>query len=311
MWHACEEGLSSPGGAWWDKLTAHVSEEMKVHATQRAEIAYWSRICYAQFTEYVKYWREHDDVRNRTPIAQEKVFDVRYPLPSGRTARLRGKFDAVDVLGASSVFLQENKTKSELDEVSLQRRMQFDVQSMMYLTVLGLIQEAGAWRHWGRCEQAAMLDAGRIAGVLYNVVRRPLSGGKGSIKPHAAKTTKKKYVPAETEVEFIERLRRDYIAAEPDKWFYRVKCHLATGEVERFKRQFLTPILESLCDWYDWVTSEGGRCDPFASSLHWRYPFGVYNAIDETGASEYDAFLATGSEAGMSRVTDVFPELKT
>jgi hypothetical protein len=43
--------------------------------------------------------------------------------------------------------------------------------------------------------------------------------------------------------------------------------------------------------------------------LHYRHPFGSVNWLDEGGASDLDEYLATGSEAGLQRIDDLFPEL--
>jgi len=321
MWHVCEEALASEVSHFGevigttivkDDLQNHIGEQFNSYPLQREEIAHWGNVCAMQFPEYVKFWQNHPDVRNRTPLFQERVFDVPYRLPSGRIVRLRGKFDAGDLLidettGAlGGVYLQENKTKGDIDRAQVERQLDFDLQTMFYLTALyGESSQPG----WYKLENG---DYKRICGVRYNVVRRPLSGGKGNIKPHAAKSTKKTFKAAETMEAFYERLRRDYIAAEPDYWFFRLRCEISEREVSVFRQTCLDPVLEQLCDWYQEVTgADLTPAQPYRTPLNYRHPFGIYNPLEENGATEYDAYMRTGSVVGFRRITELFSELKS
>ena len=296
MWHACEEGLAAGGGeqVWRGKLTEHVRLLYNRYPTQRDELDKWWNVCSIQFPEYVKYWAEHPDVVNRRPMYQELSFDVEYPMRSHRTVRLRGKFDSVDSIGGG-VYLQENKTKGDIDRLQVARHLKFDLQTMLYLVAL-----------------RTMAEAGSVRGVRYNVVRRPLSGGVGSISPHKAKSTKTKVVPAETADEFYERLRRDYIAKDPDYWFFRVRAEVSDRDLEVFTDQCLDPLLENLCSWYEQVTDRTGwqSGTMAAPPLNYRTPFGVWSALEEGGSTEYDHYLESGVEIGLRRVHKLFPELE-
>lgn len=176
-----------------------------------------------------------------------------------------------------------------------------------------------------------------ICGVRYNVVRRPLSGGKGNIKQHEAKTTKARYgtgknsgkllapavhTPAETLEEFVERLRRDYIAADPEYWFFRIISRVSKDDMMDFKRQCLDPLLENVADdaeWFVWCLENNWnhwdyrmRAAEFRehAQRHFRFPFGVWLPLNEGGATDYDHHLETGgSEAGLRRTDRLFPEL--
>lgn len=299
MWHACEEGLAAGGGeqVWRAKLAEHTRPLYHKYPMQRDELDKWWNVCNVQFPEYVKYWAEHPDVVNRKPIAQEKMFDVEYALPSSRAVRLRGKFDSVDLIDGG-IFLQENKTRGDVDRLQIERQLHFDLQTLMYSVALRYINE--------------VIRYGPVLGVRYNICRRPLSGGVGNISPHKAKSTKTKVTPAETGEEFYERLRRDYIAADPDYWFFRVMATITDRDVEVFRRTCLDPILENMCSWYEQVTDktnwQAGTlwCPP----LNYRTPFGVWSALEEGGATEYDMYLDNGVEAGLRRVETCFPELQ-
>ena len=318
MWHVCEEGLAADVDPIL-KLRLYTQAQLSKYPLQRDEIAKWANVCAIQFPEYVKYWAEHPDVKDRQPLMQEQVFDVSYRLPSGRTVRLRGKWDSVDLIDGA-IWLQENKTKGDIDKLQVERQLSFDLQTMMYLVALqaeqsrlddstvkaktgyrgledGTPNPHGAFRHHYP-----------VLGVRYNVVRRPLSGGKGSIRPHGAKSTKTSFTPAETEKEFYERLRRDYIAAEPEYWFFRIRAEIGQRDIEVFRKTCLDPVLETICCWYEQITDIVNRFTNIPP-MNYRTPFGIYNPLDEGGATEYDAYLATGSEAGLRRTEELFPEL--
>ncbi len=131
MWHECEEALAGDG-VWEIALGDHCSAMCRLYPLQREEITKWANVCIVQFPEYVKFWQSHPDVVNRTPLLQEQVFDVPYALPSGRVVRLRGKWDSVDLIDGG-VYLQENKTKGDIDRAQVERQLRFDLQTMLYL----------------------------------------------------------------------------------------------------------------------------------------------------------------------------------
>ena len=323
MWHVCEEALAADVDPLL-KLRMHALDQCQRYPMQREEIAKWANVCGVQFPEYVKYWAEHPDVKNKTSLLQEQVFDVPYALPSGRTVRLRGKWDSVDLVREETegmlgrhrqvtegIWLQENKTKGEVDKLQIERQLKFDLQTMLYLIAL----ETECREDAQDSEVAFKCHSHPILGVRYNVVRRPLSGGKGSIRPHEAKSNKAKgtHTPAETAEHFYERLRADYIAKEPEYWFFRVRAEVSAEDVRVFRDTCLDPLLEHLCDWYDGVTrfqSYNGVRNGYMTPMNYRTPFGIYNSIAEDGATEYDHFLETGSDATLRRVTELFTELK-
>lgn len=300
MWHVCEEALAA-NRDWERDLTVYVKELLNRYRFQQPEIDKWYNVCKVQFPIYVKYWSENDDVTARTPLMQEYAFRIPYQLGSGRTVYLRGKFDAVDLIGADSpgIYLQENKTKSEIVDGDISRQLTFDLQTMLYLTALteGALGE-GVQQDW-----PDEFNDRPIAGVRYNVIRRPLSGGKGTIVQH--KPTKSN--PAgETKEHYFDRLK-GIIEESPKEFFARWKVEVSPAEVERFRRECLDPMLEELCDWWDWVKVG----DPWRAGnrLHFRYPYGVFNPLLEGYATDLDNFLDSGSDVGLRRVTELFTEL--
>lgn len=331
MWHVCEEALASEKRHFGEVVGTTLREDiLKKYAQQlcrrfpyhQEEVEKWYSCCRVQFPEYVKYWSKHPDVANRTPLLSEQTFDVPYHLPSGRTVRLRGKWDSVDLVDGK-VWLQENKSKSEVDGDLIQRQLRFDLQTMAYLVAL-----EQTWK--GNCPMEAL--GSKIAGVRYNVVRRPLSGGKGTIVrskgTQGSKCPKCKGVPIycpkcngtgrvggkpeETKEDYYERLRQ-YIAAEPETYFFRWRVEVSPADVARFRRQCLDPILEQLCDWWEFIAAAGSNPWVFDKgeyhAAHYRFPYGVWNPLTDGNGTDLDHLLDEGSTVGLAKVENLFPEL--
>lgn len=314
MWHVCEEAMAKISGGYKgiheahvEPLREYVQELLRRYPTQRDEIRKWYMVCATQFPIYTRYWSSHPHVATRTPVYQEQVFAEQYGLPSGRSVLLRGKWDSYDLVklrGSTTGWLQENKTKGDVNETQLRRQLTFDLQTMVYLTAL---QCNLGWD-----------DAGhRVAGVRYNVVRRPLSGGKGSIK---RREPSKSNPVGETENEFYQRLA-GYITEEPHTYFMRLEVNVTRDDLDVFRRTCLDPVLENLLDDYEWWDHcKKKKLDPFDAQprnglfpqhcpRHFRFPFGVRNALTEGGQHDLDEFLATGSRLGLEQATNLFPEL--
>lgn len=327
MWHKCEEilaqfpeecGIAAANydqkPPWREPLIHYCKALVQKYPTQRDQILKWFNVCMAQFPVYVNYWRDHQDVVDREPLLQEYAFQIPYRLPtSGRLVYLRGKWDSVDLIGKGkqrAVYLQENKTKGEVDELVLQRQLKFDLQTMLYLVAL---TESMTLNELARANDLDYLPA--VKGVRYNVIRRPVSGGKGTIVQKKGS----KNVAPETEAAYYARLRRVIDGTEdetgewgPANYFMRWKVDVTPQDLERFKTKCLNPLLETLCVWYDVVVREkvvAVNAFTLRDMMHWQHPFGVYNILDEGGSSDLDEYLLTGSEVGLTRTEDLFPEL--
>jgi hypothetical protein len=319
MWHLCEEALAKSAvwktgeGPWSSSLRKYCREICMKYPTQQEQVQHWYNVCKTQFPLYVKYWAKHPDVKARSPLLQEEIFHSPYLLPSGRTVYLRGKFDSVDLIGkgkSAGIYLQENKSKGDINEQQLKRQLQFDIQTMMYLVAL--------WKQYCPTGKGRSTFGAPIAGIRYNVIRRPLSGGKGSIvqRKGNGKTTK-----PETNEEFYKRLGK-VIEEDPSLFFMRWKVEILPSDIDRFKREFLNPVLEQLCDWWEFInTGDPWRESdlhtyrvpgdpPDAYGIHWRMPYGVYSPLLDGGPTELDEYLTSGSTLGLQQTTDLFPELK-
>ena len=329
MWHFCEEALAADVNhlagnllewGWQPNLERCAKQLCKRYPLQQEQVAKWYNVCLLQFPIYVKYWKNDSDEKKRTPLLQEQTFCVPYELPSGRVVKLKGKWDSVDLIGKgknAKIWLQENKTKGDIKEEQLRRQLTFDLQTMFYLVALQRTQESclsDRVPNW-----LDTLDASTnasIAGVRYNVVRRPLAGGRGSIRPHKATKTK----PAETLESYYRRLA-GIIESEPEYYFMHWKVAISQEDIDRFKREFLDPCLESLCDWWQWIRVTKRR-GPFSqgngflssphgnkNSLHYRLPYGIYSPLAEGRTTELDEYLISGSTVGLRRINNLFPEL--
>jgi hypothetical protein len=334
MWHVCEESYLNSGNPiienpvveppWARALKAYADGLCKKYPMQQKDIMHWCTVCLIQFPLYLKFWKQHPDMLNRTPLLQEKEFHEAYELPSGRVVWLRGKFDSVDLVqdktkgksGKSGIWLQENKSKGDINQVALQRQLNFDLQTMIYLVALYEYDLANLGNEALDEYVSKNGASGIIRGVRYNVVRRPLSGGAGSIRQH--KPTKSN--PAgESDHAFYQRVR-GVIMESQESYFMRWNATITRTDVERFKIQFLNPCLEQLCDWWEWVSRErdpfvyfgsnDGKSLPYCfPAVHYRLPYGVYNPLLEGGFSEVDEYLMTGSTVGLHRADTLFPEL--
>jgi len=314
LWHVCEEALAQ-GDPWQPALLAYCQKLCLQYRTQQEQVDHWYCVCTTQFPLYVNHWNKHPDMKGRTNLFAERVFKLQYKLPSGRVVFLRGKFDSVDLIrGASKndrtgIWLQENKSKGSVDTVNLQRQLRFDLQTMFYSVALREGQDGDDLQ----TDWPDEFNDHPILGVRYNVIRRPLSGGKGSIVRHKPS---KSNPQGETKESFYGRVG-GIIQDSQDEYFFRWNVDVTRAEVMTFRKQFLDPILEQLCEWWDWVK---GNPDPFnyakdpsdrpgMAGIHWRHPFGTYNVLNEGGCTDVDEYLLTGSEIGLTRSDNLFPEL--
>ena len=313
--HHCGEEAFAKGEDPTKAIVDHSSKLLEKYPNDSEQIKHWTHVCLKQFPEYTKYWEKHPDVTNRTNIFAEKVFKVPVSLPfSGRIVYLRGKWDSVDLIKGSEnpdddgIYIQENKTKGEIDEDQLVRNLPYDMQSMMYLAAL----ERYA-RNADRGNHDDELDNYPIKGVKYNCIKRPLSGGKGSIKrlearySEAKKTFGQLLRAEETWEEYYERMA-SYIREEPQTYFMRWKTKIERKDVERFESCTLFPILEQVCDWYDWVTT--GNPWRKGNKLHFIYPMGIMNSINEYQEDVYDKMIFNGDTVGLRRSQKIFEELQ-
>jgi hypothetical protein len=299
MWHSCEESYAkNPKGGYHSGSPFHVVLQQysqglcRKYPLQQNEIDKWYWVCKTQFPLYVEHWAQHPDVKDRTPLLQEYSFRTPFQLPSNRVVYLRGKFDSVDSIGKEGIYLQENKTQGEINEESLQRQLRsgYNLQTGLYMSALHAVPMKSS-----------------VRGIRYNVVRRPLSGGKHSIRQLEPTKSNPR---GESHEEFYARLGKR-IKEDADYFFMRWKIEFTMDDVYRFQQRCLIPILENLCEWYDWVARcfQDKHCDMYSNPVHSVFPYGVYSSLKEGYETEMDAYLINGSEVGLQRVDSLFREL--
>lgn len=368
MWHEAEEALCGKK-PWQPKIIRYSNSLISKYPTSERDILKWTKICSDEFATYIRYWEKHQDEKGRQPILEEKAFRVPYELPSGRTVVLRGKWDAVMLLSAPTkkepelyrtwqelwpkakfgITNQENKTKGEIDELGILSTVDRNLQTMIYhfairvardlilkgVPVLELFNPPPPEKELNLFLTHLADASVPITGVLYNVIRRPLAD-RFAIKQRKT----------ETESEFLARVAAG-IEADPPHYFKRWRVLLSPTDIAGFQKESFNPILEQLCDWWEWV-----QCDPFdpwrprkpselggldyvnamndSSSLakrfsaevlkgldeelipnriHWQAPWGVYDSLAGGFRGDYFEFLTTGRDYGMRKITTLFPEL--
>lgn len=336
MWHEMEEAYCRT------KMLPEAEKALRKYTTKlvakyqgsEAEIHKWSTLCLYQYRIYVKYWEKHSDEKSRKPIFEEVAFKVPYHLPSGRTVLLRGKFDAVFLASISpkeqaahkvkskqGMFLQENKTKGEIDEEGILNTVGFNLQTMIYQIAL---REAHQYQP-GLIKQLGMVPYEiPIVGTLYNVIRRPLSD-RFAIKQRKGRQVKGKVVGAESQSQFLKRVEAE-ILSDPDHSFMRWKVFLTKEDIYLFRNRTLDPILEQLWDWWEWIKTDPH--DPWRPRLpsecpnllvlspdqiispHFQSPWGVYNSMYAGYRGDYYEWLTKGRDANLVRVPTLFPELE-
>mgnify|MGYP000101818090 CR=1 FL=1 len=312
MWHTCEEYYYKKLD-WKEALKKVTTTYCRDYPSQQEDIYKWYRACELQYEVYLKYWKKHEHEKTRKNIFTEKEFEVEY-RPKGYTGEpflLRGKWDGLDLiknLNKLGIFFQENKTKSEIDDVQLTRSLKFDLQTMFYLVAL--------YTSRNKIEELKKHKDIPIAGVRYNVIRRPLSGGKGSITRH--KATKNK--PEETLESYFGRLK-EVFEENASTFFARYTVLVQPWEIKQFQEEFLDPVLLNLKDDYEWwkfcfnkdeeVYNYQLRQEQFPTHYrrHFRLPYSIWNPIAEGYRASVDDYLDSGSTVGLRRRKRVFPEL--
>lgn len=304
MFHQCEEAHGEKR-SWEQALLKYSKELLSKYPSQQDQIMKAYNLCLIQYPIYLEYWRQHEP-RKIKHLHSELSFALPYRLPSGRWFTMRGKIDGVIQIG-DEIFLQENKTKSDIDRDKIIQRLKFDLQTMYYLHALKIFQSRG------------IIPPLPVVGVYYNVIKRPLSGGKGTIRQH--KGTKNK--PGETEQEFYLRFRDEVLIPDCGSFFDRFEASLNEGDLNQFQQEFMNPVLENLYDDWQWWSyckrfSHSpfdyllrGKVYPMHMDRHYRFPYGVYSGLVDGRATgtDLDYFIDTGNAIGLETNQPLFPEL--
>ena len=179
---------------------------------------------------YVKFWKNRDEKIIWKGI--EIPFDIKW-----HNFRLRGKLDGLlAFMKQTPLWLLENKSKSQIPEGSIEDLLQYDFQTLFYLTVL---------KHLGYS----------MGGCVYNVVRKP-----------QLRMSKK-----ENTSQFITRVAED-VAERLDHYFRRYEISFTRQMLERFENelemklsQFDSCIQEPLMIFHNETACLGRFTCPFVS----------------------------------------------
>ena len=211
-------------------------------------------------------------------VAQEEVFDIPYvSQTNGRVIRLRGRWDEVFERN-KKLWLQENKTKAQIQDNVITQTLPYDLQTMLYCYTLQIHKKR------------------EIGGVLYNVVRRPLL----------------KQGDKESDMAYLKRIADD-VSDRPEHYFKRFENEFYPGAISHFATQTLVPLIESVVLWWEsikknpfnpWVT-EDGKPNPH----HYVRPFGVYSPMAH-GIGDFFEYVTTGNPVGLIKKKTCFPELE-
>lgn len=247
---------------------------------------HWFNVLVPTFQGYVRHRQENDIDQGATrSVRRLPAYPVgwsyKHTLPSGRVVVCRGPDTpswAVGVGPSTHYRLSRRVVKGDLDPDRLRNTARFDLDTMF--------------------EVAMCQKSDQVREVYYDLVRRPLSGGKGSIKRN--KPTAKN-PEGESATAFYSRLRDTVLDVDPGYWYPHFLVTLEPSDVDRFRRECLDPALERLCDWYenDVVDVRPER------RTHHTAPFTL-----DRSRTEYDEYLLTGSERGLVRSQVAFPELE-
>tara|TARA_Y100000401_G_scaffold30623_1_gene22398 strand:+ start:32957 stop:33919 length:963 start_codon:yes stop_codon:yes gene_type:complete len=210
------------------------------------------------FTEYVKFWGDYD--ADFDYLYQEESFKVEHETSSGHVVPLRGRWDAVyrDTT-TGKMWLMENKTKSRVDQEAILASLPFDLQTMLYVHAL---QER---------EQEP------VAGILYNVIRRPLLRQRKN----------------ESVAEYLWRVEDD-VVTRPEHYFMRWKIDLLEDDIVNWVSRSLNPILDQVALW--WRSIKDNPFEPWDSPLHYSNPQALFTKY---GKSRYFNLITRGSTEGL------------
>lgn len=296
MWHLCEE-YTHKQQDWQAPLKSYCQKLCAKYQYDREHIEKWYNVCRTQYPIYLKHWQNNNIKNTKTEMLSEYSFKEPISLPSGRTVWLRGKFDSVYLMSTASgetIWLQENKTKGDINVERIESQLKFDCQTMIYMIALAKY-----------CKRNNIKS--NIGGVIYNVVRRPLSGGKHSIVRHKPS---KKNPMGESQEEFNKRLG-EAITEDATFFFMRWRVRITIDDMINFLQKCLYNLLDEICAWYD-LTLGAYESDKNLfehNRMHYVTPYGLYNPLSDDGKTEYDNYVDTGNSIGLEKRKTVFPEL--
>ena len=224
---------------------------------------------------YQDFWKA--EIGNIHYVETESVFDFPYKCSYGRVVRLRGRRDE-GFIKDGKLWLQENKTKGQIQEHQIVQTLSSMLQPMLYLLSFKVDHPK---------EQ--------LGGILYNVIRKPqLKQGK-----------------KESDSEYLQRIATN-IEKRPEHYFKMFEVEIDDAHLEHWRQRYLDPLISQICIW--WESIRNHPFDPWVLDTgepnphHFLRPFGVYDPMSQ-GTGDYFGRIVQGHDAGLERSETCFPEL--
>lgn len=245
--------------------------ERKLAMRERDQFEVLTGQCEFVLDAYKQLYKEDDD---RDWLVRERVFRVEFenPIAGLPPIPLTGRWDGLfhqSERGKKRFRLHESKTKGRIDEDGIKDTLPFDTQTMLY--------NYAAWKTYGELP----------TGVIYDVVKRP-----------ALRQSIKEDIPA-----FLKRTKKD-IADRPKEYFMRWNVTLEPGDLDKFIKHQLTPIIHQIVAW--WEAVKNRLDDPWGCPEHYmseKHLIGTY------GRCAMFHLITKGNAFNLYRRKHPFPEL--
>jgi hypothetical protein len=234
------------------------------------------RIAAVMIPQYKEFWKH--ELNTIQYFETEQVFDFAYTSSLKVPIRLRGRRDE-GFKKDGKIWLQENKTKGQIQEDQIVQTLGYMLQPMLYL--LSFKND-----HPGL----------PLGGILYNVIRKPqLVRGK-----------------KESENDFIKRIISD-IEDRPEHYFKMFEVGIDDHHLEQWRIRYFDPIISQVILWWEsikhdpfnpWVGKDG-----LPNPHHSIRPFGIFDSMSQ-GIGDYFGRIVQGHDVGLVRDVNCFRELE-
>lgn len=292
------------GKNWLQGAAKYLRHLRETYPGNEKDITDWYKLLRMQFPLYVARWKGNREYGKFIPVLQEQEFLVPYKLPSGRVIYLRGRIDSMQRTPKWSLYLEEDKTKGYIDDIGIQTTLKLNLQTMFYQIALRTCYRGNGEFEFKPGEISTLSPKGvspTIYGNIYNVIRRPLSNKK---EPRQRKK--------ETRDQFLERLG-EFIKQNQGDYFKKWNVKITAKNVAHFQKHTFNPIMEGLCDWYEFIAAAPDDCpferqeellskDPSFTVIHNQTPFGVFNPLFGGFRGDYHTYLTTGSKRDLEEL---------
>jgi len=253
---ASETKPGLPTQAWTDRTAerwsvAELKTRVLATTADRTALQNAAALAACVFPVYVDHWQNVD----RRRVWVEREYEFEFPVTTRRgPVVICGRIDGVS-RQKSGRFVVERKTGSTYNPDLLAETLEYNVQTMLYLLAWNTLQPADVAK-----------------GVSFDGVRRPL------LRCGKKEQRREFYVRVQTTVR-----------KEAGKYFDRFDAQVSQTRVERWRDDWLIPVLEQMQVW----AANPRRRYVNPTALAGRY-----------GASPFLRYLVSGETAGLQRKVD-------